>query len=105
MIQAIHTDQLPTQARDPKMQKAAQEFVKSFFAQTINLMLQNNGEENYEREMYTSFLSEAMGEKIAAHGASSPMVTQIYRHMAGQKAQVSQPIITQEPTEVSHDIL
>lgn len=86
MIDSIQTNYAlapAKSAQDQKKQAVAQDFVKNFFAQNIALMLQTVGDENYERDMYASFLAESMGEKIAASPKAAPIVTRIYQHMLG----------------------
>lgn len=101
MLDHIQTNYALTPAKsaqDQKKQAVAQDFVKNFFAQNVALMLQTVGDENYERDMYASFLAESIGEKIAASATAAPIVTRIYEHMLGP--QHLQPINEEEKIDV-----
>lgn len=70
-----------------RIRETAQDFVQSFFAQSVGLMLKDNNPEHFERDIYSPFLADAIAEKIAASPVAEKMVEQVYAHLSGnQKA-------------------
>ena len=66
--------------RETKMHKASQGFVETFFTQMVAQLFSEaneSNEEEFQTDMYSSFLAEGMAEKIAASGAAKTMVTQV----------------------------
>lgn len=66
-----------------RMRETAQDFVQSFFAQSVALMLKDDNPEHFEREMYSPFFADAVAEKIAASPVAEKIVDQVYAHLAG----------------------
>lgn len=77
------------------MHDAAKGFVGTFFTHMVEQMFQESHESNedgFEAELYSSFLSEAMAEKIAGAGSSRHMVTQVENKLRRQSGLQELPL-------------